>query len=531
MNLLTRTGAALVAPWTPGIDILEVPGALAALLAVLFLALPLALQVSLAVLLFFAVSKVLYCHWSGIRDNARSWKKHPKRSLMYSFFTKSGRHMASLAWQRARNLNKDHKWLPFCFSGAAHRLGNYSNDSRLLTFAISIFYMPLAVVGFCEAALQRLIGFFWYHATSFVVGAFLLAANLLSFLMAPFAKIVDEALCRKQYCPHCYHDFPLAEFSCKICGAVHAQLAPGDCGILFARCECNGAFLPASVISGRSRLLASCPSCKGSLAAANTAQFSVQIVGGEKSGKTSFLAAFFWVHLRSVNRMAGIRASGVPAEIFESLENACKTGSCPSGAYSGTQTLSIVYKKGSNPPSDSLVFYDLPGSAIIDSAFEKNPKNFGFCDGIIFLIDPLSIKSVRDECTAEGEHDAVAGSREGDPGEVVYKFLQQFARIRGFSAKKVSSIPVAVVVSKADVAAVGRKLRGGPAGEDCRAYLRSLGLGNALNNIDASFSNVSYFAISAFGRKPAGASYSPVGVAEPMRWIAKSAKSRLANLI
>lgn len=513
------------------------------------LSLPTALRISVFVLVFFAFVGILASHILGIYKNRGEWKKHPDHELMYSYFIGSGTLQRNKAYRDARKLLWDHKWLWVSAAGLAYRLGNYSNPSKMLTYALSLAYVPLAFVGFIEMILRIVIGTVWLIVFIIIHSVLLVITKCISYLAMPLSKLADRFARKEQHCPHCFETFRLPGFKCPKCGKIHKQLIPGSCGVLFARCECHKIFLPCTAFTGRSHLEAECPSCEGDLVAANAEQFSIQLIGGASSGKTAFLAAFQHLYLEKVNKRTGLTVDGEPVNHFGELERMFQTGISEATSGGNSQTYSFVHKYG-REANDNLVIYDIPGEVIVDGSYSRNPRNFGFCDGLIFIVDPLSIQTVREDCVKEGEREALKNYSQDDVDTVIVQFIHQFTKIKGLSARKMSKIPVAMIISKVDIKVVKREI-GGPKirslynktpavygnsestarDEICKAYLSRLGLDNALNNIDATFSNVRYFPISAIGRvvgenKP----YDPIGVMEPAAWIAKEGNANIANV-
>jgi len=114
-----------------------------------------------------------------------------------------------------------------------------------------------------------------------------------------------------------------------------------------------------------------------------------------------------------------------------------------------------------------------------------------------------------------------------------------------------SNIPVAVLINKADIEIVKREIgkdtikrlynenpsaynnnENNARNQICRAYLSKIGLINVLNNFEAIFNNISFFPVSAIGHRPEpGKAFTPVGVMEPIEWIAKKRHSRIAGLL
>jgi hypothetical protein len=69
----------------------------------------------------------------------------------------------------------------------------------------------------------------------------------------------------------------------------------------------------------------------------------------------------------------------------------------------------------------------------------------------------------------------------------------------------------------------------------CREYLcEKLDLWNIINNIEASFRNVKFFPVSAMGHTASSgesAQYEPIGVIEPVAWIADKVKAKNSRLL
>jgi hypothetical protein len=179
----------------------------------------------------------------------------------------------------------------------------------------------------------------------------------------------------------------------------------------------------------------------------------------------------------------------------------------------------------------------------LNGLHEKNPLNLGFSDGIIILVDPLSIQAVRDQCRKVGDSNAVTDYSHDDIGAIINQFMLQFSEISGRSARKMIDIPVAVLISKADVRVVKQRVgfpkikamyNANPSAyrnsiahtrdKICKDYLVDLGIHDALNNLESVFANVHYFSISAIGHiSETNKSFEPFGVIDPIAWIARDA--------
>jgi hypothetical protein len=301
---------------------------------------------------------------------------------------------------------------------------------------------------------------------------------------------------------------------------------------------------------GRSDMQAACPACDSDLIAANAKQFSIQLVGGNSSGKTAFLSAFWQLYSDNVNGIKNLTISGEPYDCFDSLENMYRTGLTESSSATSALAYSLLHRFN-RAAKHNLVFFDIPDEVVLSGAYERNPRNLGFSDGIIFIVDPLSVAVVRDECLKSGSNHEIGKYSVDDVGELIIEFVHQLSGITGRSARKQSNIPVAIVINKADIKAVQREIglskikaayEANPAAYNndetiarddiCRTYLSKLGFDNALNNLDGTFSNIRYFPVSAIGHAGGnGKPFAPIGILAPVVWIANEAKSALYPML
>lgn len=514
-----------------------------------FDSLPLIIQVTFYILLFLAGVGILTSHAKSIIKNKGKWKKDPKSSLLFSYFCGTGALQRELIYKDAHAFLRDKKWSWVSIAGLAYRLGNFTHPSKVLIFACSLVYLPTAILGFVEMVLRDVIGTVYLLAISLVHRLILFVLRWISYLLIPIWKIIDKTVRFDQHCPHCYETFSLPAFRCPHCGKIHKDLIPSRHGIMIARCECGG-FMASSALTGRSQIDAVCPTCETDLVATNAKQFSIQLVGGNTSGKTAFLAAFQHQYMDRTFGLKDLTVCGKPQEYFGDLEAMYKSGQTKPSPSTSVLTYSFLHKIGKTD-KHNLVIYDIPDEVVLSGSYERNPRNLGFTNGIIIIVDPLSVASVRDECLKTGNKHEVDNYSTDDVNEVIVEFTQQFSSITGRAAKRQISVPVAIVINKADIKAVKREI-GLPKikatfsanpefyrnditlarDEVCRAYIEKLGLDNALNNLDGIFSNIRYFPVSAMGHlTAAGQEFEPLGIMAPVAWISEEAKSSLAQYL
>jgi GTPase SAR1 family protein len=497
------------------------------------------------VLLVLAVIGFLACHVKAIIKNKGNWKAHPKNNLMFSYFCGSGAYQRELIYKDTKALLNAEPWFPVSLATLAHRLEKFTPPSKVLKFFCTLVNIPIGILGLVEAILTIILGYIYLYIVNFVHWLILLVLGLISHLPIPLWQLADKLVRIDQHCPHCYETFNLPAFRCSRCGLIHKDLVPSRCGMIIARCKC-GRFMASSALTGRSQLDAVCPACRSNLAAANVRQFSIQLVGGKSSGKTAFLAAFQHLYLHRTSGMKKLAIYGKPEKYFDDLELMYRGGPAPPRPSTSVLPYSLLHKIR-RTSKVSLVIYDIPAEVLLRGDFERNPRNFGFTDGVIIIVDPLSIASVREECLKSGDNYAAYSYSANDVNEVIVELVQKFYSITGRAAKRQIDVPVAIVINKADVKAVKReigllKIKATFSADPdaylnditlardrvCRAYLEHQGLDNALNNLDGHFSNVRYFPVSAMGHFSApGEVFEQFGVMEPITWIISESNKTL----
>lgn len=506
---------------------------------------PHSFQTLLTVVFYIAILGIVLSLIKSIINNYKSWKPDPDSNLILSYFCGTGNYQRRLIYRNAKKLLYNRKWSWISAAGLAYRLGNCTNESKIILWLCSLFYLSLAFMGIIEMMLRMTLGFCFFFCLNIAAWALLLVFGFVTRLFIPIFCIIDRTLRVEQHCPHCYTAFRLPYFRCPHCGEVHKNLIPGHCGILVAKCSC-GHFIPCSVLSHRSKLVGVCPNpkCEMDLATSNAKQFFIQIIGGNSSGKTAFSAAFQHQYLSLSQGNNVYRVSGEPRENFETLEYMYRNGITESSSASEIGSYNYVHQLRGTA-AHSLIFYDIPDEVLLSDEYEKSPLNFGYTDGIIIIIDPLSVASIRNECVHQGEISAISGYSTDNCETIIVDFINKFSEIVGRSARKMSDIPVAVLIAKSDVkrikSSVGMprikaQYKKAPENynndltiardEICRAFLNDNGLANVVNNLESVFLEVCYFPMSAVGHSPeAGVAFEPFGVIDPVAWIAKKRQS------
>ncbi|GHV93997.1 hypothetical protein AGMMS50293_03170 [Spirochaetia bacterium] len=346
-------------------------------------------------------------------------------------------------------------------------------------------------------------------------------------------------------CPDCKARCIIPTFICSNCGTEHKKLVPGAYGVFSRRCSC-GARLPSTFLNGRSKLEARCPQCGHDLAASNARNLGIQLVGGVKSGKTTFLAAFLHQYLEEVSKNPGIEIKLHPKTEFDEMERWYRKGFSESTSAMNANMYSIVHIRKSSKVSYQLSVYDIAGEVFSNQSASRVQSQYRYCEGIIIVIDPLSSRSVRAIYEAEHNGQGPSNYSTSNVQEVTIGFIDEFSKIGVLSVGKVSGVPVSVIISKADINAVKREIgyarinsvyknnanlyqsKDDARDAICRDYLCNIGMAGMINNLAAQFSKIHYFPISAMGHemnKPEA--YDPWGIMEPVMWIIKETDQEL----
>lgn len=321
-------------------------------------------------------------------------------------------------------------------------------------------------------------------------------------------------------CLNCKRIAVVPVFECTNCGMKHKKLTPGPYGVLKRKCAC-GEQLPTTFFNGRSKLQASCPYCDVEMAASDAHQFGIQLVGGMSAGKTTFLASFWHYYLKASKGVPGLETKRIPDEAFADLEYWYNRGLSVSTAETNANMYSVIHRLPEKTPLQ-FAFYDIAGEAF--SRLDENiqQQQFQYCEGVIFVIDPTAPIGLTE--------DSLVG------------FLNTFKALKGKASTKLSTLPVAVIISKADlfkkeiglVKIKTEHTKNGATYADaegntsldltrdgvCRSFLDDHGFTNVVNLLDSEFKTTDVFPVSAIGHEAEeGKTYEPWGVMQSAFWI------------
>jgi GTPase SAR1 family protein len=363
------------------------------------------------------------------------------------------------------------------------------------------------------------------------MGAFLTLLSLLLFIgmtgfflffMALWALdrllLIFESISSR--CMNCKTIAIVPVFECGKCGLRHKKLTPGPYGVLKRKCAC-GEKLPTTLFTGRSKLQAHCPYCDAQIAASDAHQFGIQLVGAMSAGKTAFLTSFWHQYLLASKSVIALKTERIPDGAFTALEYWFNRGLSVSTPETNANMYSVIHHLPGETPLQ-FTFYDIAGEAF--SRLDENiqQQQFKYCEGIIFIVDPTAPIALSE--------DALVG------------FLKTFKALKGNISTKLSPLPVAIIISKADVfeeeigliKIISEHIENSSAYADaegstsfeqtrdgvCRAFLVNHGFTNVVNLLDSEFTTTSVFPVSAMGHEAFdGKPYEPWGVMPSAFWL------------
>lgn len=367
-------------------------------------------------------------------------------------------------------------------------------------------------------------GFAWMAFFSAALATVVTGGMFIFYMMFTVLWGVDRLILAlksiQSRCANCKRISVVPIFVCPDCGTEHKKLTPGPYGVFQRKCSCN-ARLPTTFINGRSKLKAICPYCATELAASNARQYGLQLIGGVSAGKTTFLAAFWHIYIERLKKLHYVSGELFPTDLFNELERWYQQGLSSSTTEANANMYSVIHKRKNETPYQ-LTIYDIAGEAFTHLSSSIQQQQFKYSQGFIFVVDPTALpKNVSD--TFSG-------------------FISEFKGLKGKHSVKISSLPAAVIISKADLrvqeiglSVIQDRHKSNPPGSSeagagnsinitrnvvCRDFLVNHNYGNVLNLLEGEFSNIQYFPVSAMGHEAVmGQPYKPWGVMEPVMWL------------
>lgn len=412
------------------------------------------------------------------------------------------------------------------------------------TIVGSVFVWPLTIMAYIALLPPVLIAgaaatlLLVMHSTALALIWLLAMSTSVLLSIAERAVILSRAGYAK--CPHaeCHEPVPLPIFMCSKCGVEHDRLVPGRFGVLTRRCKCAAGRLPTLFWLGKGRLRSVCPSCRKPMREELFGgSVHVPIYGGPSAGKTMFMMAATWELVE--NKVSGVRTRLIEEAIERAYVKYWKVDFESGRVREKTirpfpDAFLLSVRRGLGLPT-SVYLYDPAGEALLSESDLDAHGFMNYFDGLVLLIDPLSIPSFARRYLDRGGPDLSATTSRAHPEEAVTRVVNLLERLGKLSRRRSVSRRVAVVFAKADVPGfseeLGIRIAGREALDDNWETLGSADSvkirewlvrnePHLVHVLETRFTEIRFFAVSALGHIPvAGQSFSPRRVMEPLAWL------------
>ena len=240
-------------------------------------------------------------------------------------------------------------------------------------------------------------------------------------------------------------------------------MTPSKYGILKRTCNC-GEKLPTTFFNGRKELKAICPCCleEGKttyLEDRESRPFCIPIVGGRSVGKTAYITAFSREFLESVAPRNGLQIdfyNDKKKNIYDEIKLDYNSGGTRMTArpqdrmQSSSVSFSFFVKHNKLKPERLVHIYDIAGEVFTDNNENEVQRQYEYCQGIILIIDPFSIPTVRMKYESTLTPQDIAGIGKADLNGIVNVFMNKLREVTGLSDRKMSKVPLAIVIGKVD---------------------------------------------------------------------------------
>lgn len=395
-------------------------------------------------------------------------------------------------------------------------------------------------------------------AVSLILGMAFLLVYALLFILWSVDRLYLFRMGIFVACPNCKNKHLIPTYICPNCGVKHTRLTPGKYGGLYRTCNC-GQKIPSHFLTKRGKLAAECSKCGFSLSGTGSKPICIPVIGGRSSGKTAYINAFSYDFIEKAAPRNGLSVSHYNDETKRFYEQEI-TPDYMGGTTRMTKTETDLKRasaktfgfilQGKKLKPDRLIqIYDVAGESFVENTENEEQLQYTYCHGIILILNPLSIPVIRnylDEGIDEIDKSSVGTL---DVDLVLDAFMNKLREITGQSPASVFHVPIAVVISKSDIAILdkfigeeiisdfmtekGLGMESYSAVEDriCRKFLADNGLAGFVNSIDMKFKNNRYFKCSSIGHTREEGRYNPKGVLEPMEWIFQTVDSGLRDVI
>jgi len=322
-------------------------------------------------------------------------------------------------------------------------------------------------------------------------------------------------------CPHDTHRMKRPAYLCPGgCGEKYEALEPSVYGIFSHNCTC-GARLPTLNILGRKKLIPCCSKCGATLTnnPIPLGERVIAVVGGTSVGKTNYLIMSVYEMLNNISGRDSIKIEVDTKEAEDYYKGQLERLKYGRKLYPTQRGVPASFPVilNSSKADFRLHFYDAAGEEFIRMAGSGGQELtfFRYLNGIILMIDPLSLPKAKEQILPNMEGNVVDLSISTDSlDDVVSTLVERTHRFLHSRNVRQQGIDLAVVINKCDVnpfaECVGLEAIQALRKKDakivtnreaensiCRQALFDWGAGPQIRVLEHHFENIAYFSCSA----------------------------------
>jgi len=317
-------------------------------------------------------------------------------------------------------------------------------------------------------------------------------------------------------CPSCHTKTMVPSYVCDNCKVTHKKLYPNEYGFFYHKCQC-GTRLPSVFFLGRKKLKAKCSNCNNSLSEEfiEARKIFIPIIGGASVGKTNFMFSIVRNLIEKDEYRKGFQANfsdnNTKAKYEKTIKDINNNFLPQKTATYLPKAFNIVLTQAKKT-TWTFYLYDAAGEAFRDMDRLNIQKYTEYSSGIVFIIDPFSLKKVRNKY--KNKLNTVAASQDSID-DILSRLLSSLEHTVGLKKMEKYKKPFAIIFNKTDE--LDNEIINSDAkkGEE---QLKEWGEERFLQKIALRFENVKFFKISAMQ----SLKNTQNDIMEPIMWIAEN---------
>ncbi len=372
----------------------------------------------------------------------------------------------------------------------------------------------------------------------------LFALMILVYIGFVVLKFIDSVFCTIKgfsntcYNPGCQRKFRLPVYICPNCHALHYRLVPSKYGIIRRKCNC-GEKIPTTFFNGRQKLDTLCPHCQSPVVKGSHRTLLIPVVGGANAGKTCYVTmAIKKIESNADSLGLDFEYQYVAGDEYKENKGRMDKGLCPQK----TNDLAFKYYNFFLSPKydqtkNLISICDIAGEVFANQDAMIKQQGYRFADGMIVVIDPLSISEFKNELKKKltpQEFSSINASTQ-PISDVLSGLINTMESLYHVDAKSTIKKTIVVVFTKCDIKGLDEKIgetainqylgqHGNVSFCDasnvlCEQFLSEYGENSFLNTVKGKFSQVQFFACSALGHNNSGQQFNAVNVEQPILWM------------